>query len=123
MSGRGRRWVARTAPWLALGLVAAVALANRSSVLIMLLVPVVLVGALLAWRTDPGAELFGCLIGLAALPLVLLLREPGCLARSGCGPARVVWPYPVAAVVLVVAGLVLSGRRRIEPTSPTKPVG
>ena len=113
MNDSGRRWVVRIAPWLALGLVAAVALANWSSTLILLLIPVVLVGALLIWRTDPGAEFFGCLVGLAALPLVLLFREPACLAQSGCGPAKMIWPYLVAAVVLVVAGLTLTRRRRV----------
>lgn len=104
------RFVAAT-PWVFLGLLASVAFANWSTTSILLLAPVFLVGAILVWRRDPGREVFGALAGFSLLPLILLTREPPCLASGFCASDPVSsWLYAITALVL--AGTVLVVRHR-----------
>lgn len=98
-------------PWIVLGAVASIALANWLSLWILLLAPVLLVGGFLVWQRDPGRELFGWIAGPALLPILVATAEPGCPTFETCsGEPRTVWPYFVAAVALVAVGLFVAAR-------------
>ncbi len=100
-----------TLPWTGLGAVAAVAAANWLSGWVLLLVPVLLLGAFGVWQLDPGREFFGCLTGFALLPVLVVAAEPDCQVFQDCdGTPRTVWPAVLAAAALVALGLVVSLR-------------
>lgn len=99
-------------PWIGLGAVASIALANFFSLWILLLAPVLLVGGFLVWQLDPSREFFGWIAGLGLLPILVATAEPGCPTFETCtGEPRTVWPYFAASVVLVAAGLLVATRR------------
>ena len=98
-------------PWIGLGAVASAALANWLSAWLLLLAPVLLVGAFLVWQLDPGREFFGWIVGLALLPILVVTSEPGCPVFETCeGEARSAWPYVVVSAALIGLGLVLATR-------------
>lgn len=100
-----------TLPWIGLGAVASIVLANWFSVGILLVVPVLLVGGFLVWQLDPGREFFGWIAGLALLPILVATAEPGCPTFETCsGEPRTVWPYFVASAALVAVGLLVATR-------------
>lgn len=108
-------------PWVVLGVLAGIALANIGSRWIMLLVPVTVVGAVLIWQLDPRQELFGGVAGLAVLPVIVGTRPVPC-ALDGCDSAtQIVWPFLAVGLALMVLGLYPScrGRRRQRPDAAT----
>ena len=98
-------------PWIGLGAVASIALANWYPSWILLLAPVLVVGGFLVWQLGPGREFFGWHAGLALLPILGATAEPGCPTFESCsGEPRTVWPYFVASVALVAVGLFVALR-------------
>jgi hypothetical protein len=80
-------------PWIGLGAVASIALANWLSLWILLLAPVLVVGGFLVWQLGPGRESFGWLTGLACSPSSVPLRSldarrsnPVAVSRGLSGP-------------------------------------
>jgi hypothetical protein len=90
--------------------------------LILLAVPGLAVGTVLLVRRHTGADLFGLVSGLCAVPFWLAWTNVGgptddCASGSGdsCPDLSSPWPYAAVGAVLLVAGLIgylLTGRRR-----------
>lgn len=97
-------------PWVVLGALAGVALANIGSRWILLLVPVAVAGAVLIWQLNPKQEFFGSIAGFAVLPVIVGTRPVPC-ALDGCDiTTQIVWPFLAVALALLVVGVLLGTR-------------